>query len=201
MVWALAIRACTEAIGEEAFHALHALHLFLSAVVTAAVYRRHGAGYAKALAVGLAGSVPICSVSDIAIPFLGGRLLGLELELHACLLEHPQMPLASALLGAVAGLGLSTKLKEPDLVPHSGHVMVSVLASLLYLSAFFPLGFEALMAAYPWQVFAIVFAAVLLPCCTSDIVVPIAALPSHLGAPYSGDHGWLERLRRRAGLK
>ncbi|MEM4699577.1 MAG: hypothetical protein QXT74_01345 [Candidatus Nezhaarchaeales archaeon] len=199
LVWALALHAYVGAVGEGAFHALHAVHILLSAMVTAAVYRRHGADYVKALAVGVAGSVPICSVSDVAIPFLGGRLLGLEgLELHICLLMHPQIPLASALLGSVVGAWLSTKIEDPDLVPHGGHVMVSVMASLLYLASFTP-SFEAVMAAHLPQIFAIVFIAVLAPCCTSDIVIPIAALPSHLGARRLDGHGWLRRVRRRVG--
>lgn len=198
LVWALSLYAYAEAIGEGAFHALHAAHLVLSAIVTAAVYRRHGAGYARAIAVGVVGSVSVCSISDIAIPFLGGRLLGLEgLELHACLLEHPQIPLASALLGGAIGAWLSTKVREPDLVPHGGHVMVSVLASLLYLAVFTP-SFEAMMIAHLPQIFAIVFVAVLAPCCTSDIVIPIAALPSHLEVCHLDSHGWLGRLKRRA---
>ncbi|MCQ8898576.1 MAG: hypothetical protein NQU48_03970, partial [Hadesarchaea archaeon] len=42
---------------EEAFHLLHPLHLFLSALVTTAMYRLHRGGWRSALLVGFVGSV------------------------------------------------------------------------------------------------------------------------------------------------
>ncbi|MCX8204949.1 MAG: hypothetical protein N3H31_04795 [Candidatus Nezhaarchaeota archaeon] len=206
LVWLLSphihAEAHQEVLHEKYFHVLHSAHLLLSALTTAAVYHRHGAGYAKAFAIGMAGSVPICSTSDILIPFLGGRLLGIEgLGLHACIIEHPEIPIVSAIVGSVIGIGLSIKLKEPDLVPHGGHVMISVLASLLYLMSFSALSFNTLVTTYLLHVFAVVFLAVLVPCCTSDVVIPTVATASHLEVGDADRYGWLWRIRKRVGLK
>lgn len=162
-------------IYEGLFHTLHPLHMFLSAIATTAVYFRHRRTLLGAITVGVIGSVGICSISDIFLPYLGGALLGVkELELHICLLKHPWLVLAPAFLGAFVALPLTVKTENSSLLPHGGHVMVSVLASLTYLAAFSnPV---ALISFYMPQTFTIVFLAVLLPCCTSDIVLPVAAL-------------------------
>lgn len=163
---------------EDAFHTLHPIHMFLSAIATAAVYHRHRPKVQETLIVGLVGAVAICSLSDIVLPYVGGLLLGMEgLKLHICLLEHPWIALTPALIGCFTGMKLASHFKDPSLIPHGGHVMISVLASLSYLAAFSsPV---ALISTYAVQAFIVVFLAVLIPCCTSDIVFPIMALPSH----------------------
>ncbi len=163
---------------ESSFHVLHPIHMFLSAVATTAVYYRHRPRVGEAVLVGMIGSVAICSVSDIALPYLGGVLLGIQgLELHVCLIKHPWIVLIPALLGCLVAVKASRQLENPSLLPHGGHVMISVLASISYLAAFS--NPAALISTYAPQAFIIVFVAVLLPCCTSDIVLPVAALPSH----------------------
>jgi len=54
------------------FHTLHPAHILLSAVVTTAMYRRYRRSIVAAVVIGFVGSVPICSISDIIFPYLGG---------------------------------------------------------------------------------------------------------------------------------
>jgi len=186
---------------EGAFHALHPLHMLLSAMATAALFYRHRPRGAEAVAVGIAGSVPICSISDAVLPYVGGTLMGLEgLELHVCLIQHPHVALAPALVGSLLGVGALRLTESPDLIPHGGHVLTSTLASLLYLAAFSPEP-STLLSAHLLPASLTVFVAVLAPCVTSDVAFPVALLPSHelsYDAHAGGLAAWLRRRLRDA---
>ena len=177
MVAAFALYAPIAELHEAAFHVLHPLHMLLSALATAAVYYKHRDSPAKALVVGVAGSIGICSLSDIFLPYLGGVALGIRgLRLHVCLAEHPWLVVPPAIAGSAIAIPLASRFENASFLPHGGHVMVSVLASMTYLSAFAePL---SLVTSYALQASIVVFLAVLLPCCTSDIVLPVAAAGS-----------------------
>lgn len=149
----------------KAFHIFLSLHLLLSAIVTSAMFRRHGGGILSAVGVGAVGSIGICMMSDVVIPYLGGSLLGVEMTLHIDLLEHPQFVIVPTLSGAA--IGAATRLWTK--CPHAAHVMISTLASLFYLTAF---GVADWIPKLPF-VFVLLFVAVWLPCCTSDIVFPL----------------------------
>jgi len=179
-------------VHEVVFHVLHPLHMFLSALATAAIYYKHRRKTVDALIVGVVGSLGICSLSDIFFPYLGGMALGIEgLELHVCLIKHPWLVVPPAVVGSMLALPLASRNENPSFIPHGGHVMVSVLASLTYLSAYAnPL---TLLSNYALHTFLVVFLAVLLPCCTSDIILPIAALGKH---SYEHEHVcWVPLLR------
>ncbi len=147
------------------FHVLHPLHIVLSALVTTAMYRRYRGGVTAAVGIGFVGSIAICSTSDIVFPYIGGVLLGLPITLHVCFIEHTWLITLSALAGIAIGL-LWSRTK----VPHAGHVLLSTYASLFYLTTF--------MAPADWLpllplIFPILFIAVWVPCCVSDIVFPL----------------------------
>jgi len=150
---------------EEAFHLLHPLHLLLSALVTTAMYRLHRGGWRPAVIVGFAGSVAICTLSDIFLPYLGGLILRVPMELHVCLLVHPWLVLPAVFLGIGAGL-----LHPTTRVPHAGHILVSTYASAYYLLSY--ASPSRWLPLLPW-LFPLLFLAVWLPCCTSDIVFPL----------------------------
>ena len=151
-------------VSNTTFHILHPLHILFSAVVTTAIYRMHkGKNWAAPL-IGFIGSVGICSISDIAFPWLGAHLLGAEIELHICFIEHPQIIIPASFIGIVIGYWRPTTK-----FPHSGHVLLSTWASLFYLTAF---GIAAWIPLLPF-VFVLIFLAVWLPCCVSDIVFPL----------------------------
>ena len=148
-----------------AFHVLHPTHMLLTSIVTAAIFRLYSGGVRGSIAVGFLGAVPICTLSDILLPYVGGVLLGAEMELHVCVLEHPWFVIPPALGGAAIGAltGRWTKC------PHAAHLLISTSASLFYLMAF---GVADWLIRFP-IVFAVLFMAVWIPCCTSDIVFPI----------------------------
>ncbi|MEM0358619.1 MAG: hypothetical protein QXF20_03285 [Candidatus Hadarchaeales archaeon] len=164
----LTVELLTRMEHEHLFHFLHPLHLFLSATVTTAIYRKYGKGRGEALVVGFFGSVGICTLSDIFLPHLGGLVLGIPMHFHLCLLEHPYLVLPAVMLGM--GLGMMRPSTE---LPHSGHVLVSTYASTFYLTAF---GSPSSWLPFLPALFFLLFLAVWLPCCTSDFIFPLLFL-------------------------
>jgi len=152
-------------VSHHSFHLLYPAHMLLSSIVTAAMFRSHRGGLTGSVAVGFLGAVGICTISDILFPYMGGALLGAEMELHICLLTHPWFAVIPGLVGAALGAltGRWTRC------PHAAHVLISTLASLFYLMAF---GVVDWLPIFPLM-FVVLFIAVWVPCCTSDIVFPL----------------------------
>ena len=148
-----------------AFHILHPAHLLLSSAVTATMFRRHGGSVLPAVAIGIGGAIAICTISDIVLPHLGGAALGGSMTLHLEIVEHPWLAILPALAGAAAG-ALALRWTR---CPHAAHVLISTLASLFYLIGFGELDW---LPMFP-LVFAVLFIAVWVPCCTSDIIFPL----------------------------
>ena len=155
------------------FHVFHPIHLLLSAMATTAMFFRYDRKVWKAVIVGALGSVLVCGLSDIVLPYLAGSLLNARhMHLHVCIIEHPQMVLPFVALGIVTGLLAATAILNSTVLAHSAHVFVSSAASLFYLVSFGIPDWYAADRLGP--VFIIVVCAVTIPCCLSDIVFPVA---------------------------
>ncbi|UCE73163.1 MAG: hypothetical protein JSV56_08985 [Methanomassiliicoccales archaeon] len=153
------------------FHVFHPIHCLFSASATTAMFWRYDKRLLKSILIGLLGSLAFCGISDIFLPFIGGSIIGLEMELHICLVDHPLSVVPFAVFGVIAGLTAAevfTK-RSSTIFSHSGHVFVSTMASILYLTTF---GFMDWMENM-FIVFIIVVLAVLIPCCTSDVIFPL----------------------------
>ncbi len=87
----------------ELFHIFHPTHVLFSALATTAMFWQKEKKFFKAIAVGIIGSVGICGISDIFIPYLAGYLLGAHMHLHVCIVEHPQLIIPFLVLGVAAG--------------------------------------------------------------------------------------------------
>jgi hypothetical protein len=149
------------------FWMLHPLHVLLSALVTASMFRLGGGrGVLATVAVGWVGSAGIATLSDSIIPFLGEWMLGLPNRgLHVGFVEKAWLVNPLALGGiAVACVRPTTRL------PHAGHVLLSTLASLFHMSSAFG---ETVGAVTVIVAAVFLFLAVWVPCCTSDIVFPL----------------------------
>jgi len=120
------------------------------------------------------GTVLPCGLSDYVMPFLGGRLLGVPMELHICLIEHPMLIMPFVLLGILGGLMFEERVAGSSVFSHGAHIFVSSLASLLYLVSFGFTGWlQEVRLVFP--VFLLVVLAVWIPCCISDIVIPVSS--------------------------
>lgn len=146
------------------FEILHPLHIFISAIVTSAIFYKYKNKFIQALFIGIIGSILIGSISDIIFPFFGGNLLNLHTSFHLPLIESPTLIILTAISGSLIGIKIQiTK------IPHFIHVFLSVFASLFYLIAFSTeINFLYLLIST-----IIIFLAVLVPCCISDIIFPL----------------------------
>ncbi len=164
------------------FHVLHPLHVCLSAITTTSVLWRFERKLAKTLIVGVLGSVIPCGLSDYIVPFIGGRILGQPMQLHICLIDHPMLILPFLLVGLLSGLLFEGQVSDHSIFSHGAHVFVSSLAALLYLVSF---GFTGWMTDinFVFPVLLVVVMAVWIPCCISDIVVPISTIREY---PHGG---------------
>jgi hypothetical protein len=160
------------------FYVLHPIHVVLSALATASMYRLHTCerisgvclkGHCNLrllLVIGYLGSVGIATLSDSIIPYLGELMLNLPNRgIHVGFIEKWWLvnPLAIA-GGLIACYRPSTKF------PHAGHVLLSTWASLFHM-------IMAVGEKLTWVSFSVIFVflflAVWLPCCVSDIVFPL----------------------------
>jgi hypothetical protein len=160
------------------FYVLHPVHVFLSALVTASIFKLHKCRHVSGkclkgecnfwilLIIGYVGSIGIATISDSLIPYSGEFLLNMPKRgIHIGFIEKWWLvnPLA------LAGIGIAY-FKPSSKFPHLGHVLLSTWASL----------FHMLMAAgqffNPFSylvVLLFLFLAVWIPCCVSDIVFPL----------------------------
>ena len=150
------------------FHVFHPLHLLFSATATVAMFWRHDKKILKAVSIGFVGAVGICGMSDIFIPFVAGYLLGVKMHLHICIIAHPMLVLPFVLFGLCMGFVLPAML-ESTIFSHAAHVLISSMASIFYLVSFGLTDWIPVSG----MVFIYMVLAVMIPCCTSDIVFPL----------------------------
>jgi len=166
-------RGLSHGSAHKLFYIFHPLHVMLSAVATASLFRHYQckhSGFSCSIwafiLVGFFGSVGIATLSDSLIPYLGEVMLKLpHAEAHIGFIEGWYIVIPAAFLGiAIAYFIPNTKL------PHTGHVLISTWASLFHviMAANSDMGFRIYAC-----VFSFLFLSVWLPCCISDIVFPL----------------------------
>ena len=155
--------------GQELFHIFHPVHILLSAIVTTAMFWKHERRFIKTFLIGFAGSIGICGLSDILLPYFGGILLGTPMQLHICILEHPHIIISFAIIGVSAGFLVPGAIEKSTEFSHSIHVLISSLASILYLISFGITEWMHMIGG----IFLVTILAVMLPCCLSDIAFPL----------------------------
>ena len=154
-------------ISDTIFHTLHPVHVLLSALVTTSMYMRYKKGRVWAvILIGWTGAIGMATISDALIPYLGGNLLHAQMEFHVPFIEEWWINLF-----ALAGIAIGY-WRQTTKIPHLGHVLLSTWASLFYIMAF---GIADWIPLLPF-IFLILFLAVWIPCCLSDIVYPLLFL-------------------------
>ena len=149
------------------FWTFHPIHVLLSALVTAAMYRLHSTPrLLRTVIIGYVGSIGIATLSDSIIPYVGEWLLRLPNRgIHFGFIEKWWLVNPMAFLGiALAWFWPKTRF------PHAGHVFLSTWASLFHMTM--ALG-DRMTPGIVASVAVFLFLAVWLPCCTSDIVFPL----------------------------
>ncbi len=155
------------------FEFTHPLHVVLSAMVTAAIFRNYCArpkhtwtGVLTVIAVGYVGAIGIATLSDCLIPYWAELFLGMEhAHAHIGILEMPLIINFAALFG----IGFAYWTPKTHF-PHTGHVLLSMAASLFHIlraqAGVFGVLESVLIGLF-------LFVAVWIPCCLSDIIFPL----------------------------
>jgi len=149
------------------FWTFHPLHVLLSALVTAGIYRLHNkSSFWATILIGYFGSIGIATLSDCVIPYIGEHLLELPNQgIHLGFIE--KWWLVNSL--AIAGIAIAYRWPKTKL-PHAGHVLLSTWASLFHMT----MALEGQINVLLVIVIAVfLFLTVWVPCCTSDIVFPL----------------------------
>ena len=155
------------------FEFTHPLHVVLSAMVTASLFRNYRArtnhsktGVLAVIAVGYVGSIGIATLSDCLIPHWGEMLLGMEhSHMHLGIVEMPLIINFAALFG----IGFAYWTPKTHF-PHTGHVLLSMAASLFHILRTQTGTFSLLEGV---AITGFLFVAVWIPCCLSDIIFPL----------------------------
>jgi hypothetical protein len=209
----LLFRHAGEVVSHRLFLVFHPAHVVLSAVVTASLFKLYEkkVSIAKLLVVGYFGAVGVATLSDCILPFFGESILGVALPTHGDLHSpkeagqsnpgeaagsnahsdeageavRPQLHLGFIedwyVVNPAALLGILIAYFWPRTTfPHAGHVLVSTWASSFHVLMNTHAELTAMMLL---GVFVVLFIAVWLPCCVSDIVFPllfVRSAPLHL---------------------
>ena len=199
----LFFRGISTASGHTLFAVFHPSHVFLSAMVTASLFKLHRkkASLLLVLVIGYVGSIGIATLSDSVMPFLGERMLGLHVPGHH---ESHRDPTEAAHPHEEADEGENHMHDHEDEEPFGIHLgfieewyIVNPAALLGILLAFFlprtrlPHASHVLISTWASSahvlmntedaisglvaggLFFVLFFSVWLPCCISDIVFPV----------------------------
>lgn len=153
------------------FHLFHPLHMLFSAAATTAMFWRYDQRFVRAIIIGFIGAVGVCGLSDIIIPHAAVVLLGQQMAMHICVIEHPGMVLPFAAIGIGVGLIAAIGVTGSTFYSHSLHVFISTMASIFYMVHAY--GRLEWIDQIGW-LFVFLLIAVVGPCCFSDIIFPVA---------------------------
>lgn len=157
----------------ELFHSFHFMHIVFAATGALITYLRFSRNMLGALFVGLVVPSVFCLLSDVIMPYYGGKLLGVDMHWHICFASELHNILPFLFMGMINGFVLSRHGVEHQslysVVSHFSHILVSSFASGFYLIAH---GFDT------WYVnigsfFLFLIGAVVVPCTLGDVVVPM----------------------------
>ncbi len=193
---------------EVLFGIFHPGHVLLSAMVTASMFGLHRAkkGFVLMLVVGYLGSIGVATVSDVVIPHLGVKILGLDVPSHGEMFheqEHESEHIGDS-TSETHGYEHEEHTEHEGI--HLGFIeewyIVNPAAFLGIFIAYylprtkFPHAFHVLVSTWASSsyllmsisggltlaatigVFATLFIATWVPCCISDIVFPLLFVKS-----------------------
>jgi hypothetical protein len=164
------------------------------------------------LIIGYTGAIGVATLSDCVLPFFGESILGVAIPVHADLHEHDEhvghehdseselsheahgirarLHLGFLedwyLVNPAALLGILIAYFRPwTRFPHAGHVLISTWASSFHVLMNTHRELTAVMFV---GVFLVLFIAVWLPCCISDIVFPLLFVNSECDVSHVHHH-------------
>jgi hypothetical protein len=156
------------------FHLLHYVHTFFASITATLTAMRFSKNLLKSALVGVLVPPVFCTLSDILFPYWGGKLAGIQMTLHLCVVQNILPVSLLIFLGVTLGLIGSSKTTAVTGIrlaasSHFLHDFVSAAASISYLVSF---GYDGWTQNLGY-VFLLMLVAVLIPCMLSDFVLPM----------------------------
>jgi hypothetical protein len=155
------------------FHSFHFIHILFATSGTIVTFRRYSDKVFAGLLVGTLSSMVFCTLSDVLLPYVAGRLLGVEMDLHICFATELSNILPFLAVGLLNGWVMTQlpefRTQENSLFLHFLHTFISAMASIFYavghgLSDFY---------SYFGMFYLLMVVAVIIPCTLSDVIAPI----------------------------
>jgi hypothetical protein len=170
------------------FYVFHPAHVVLSAMVTASLFRLHEKtkGFLVVLLVGYIGSIGTATLSDSVLPLFGEEILGAVIPTESAVHSHdtsavPEQEHKPAwhigfieewyIVNPAALLGILIAYILPrSKLPHAFHILISTWASTAHIMMN---SNQSMSVVFGIGIVIVLFIAVWLPCCFSDIVFPM----------------------------
>ena len=156
------------------FHSFHFMHILFASTGTVITYLRFAKGIIPAIIIGIVSPAIFCMLSDAVLPYIAGRMLGVEMSFHICFYSEFTNVLPFLLVGVMTGIFMSKHKGDHQpfyaATSHAVHIFVSSLASTFYLVSH---GFSDWYLHIGAVFLALIFA-VVVPCTLSDVVVPMS---------------------------
>lgn len=158
-----------------AFHSFHFLHIVFAATGTMIAFFRFSDNILRGILVGIFSTLTFCTLSDSILPYLAGRLLGVHMEFHLCLVSELKNIIPFLFVGLCNGLVMGkyhiSKGGFYSVFSHFFHILVSSLAATFYIVSHGLTHWHHVVG----MLFLFLVIAVVVPCTLSDVVVPMAA--------------------------
>jgi hypothetical protein len=156
------------------FHSFHFMHIIFAATGVLITYFRFSKNLLRGLFIGISTATVFCTLSDSVLPYLGGKMLGVNMKFHLCFISELQNVIPFLAVGLINGIILSrhhsVRQSFYSVSSHFVHIFISSLASSFYLVAN---GFSD-WYKYMGFVFVFLIIAVVVPCTLADVVVPMS---------------------------
>lgn len=155
------------------FHNFHFMHIIFAATGTIITFSRFSKSIIQALILGVVSPTIFCMLSDVILPYLGAKALGVTLKLHICFITEPMKVLPFLFIGVLNGLVMSRHADSKQWIysvsSHAIHIFISSLASIFYLVSSGFLSWNKQLGG----IFLFLIVAVVLPCTFSDVIIPM----------------------------
>jgi hypothetical protein len=153
---------------ENLFEGFFISHLFFASLTPASLLSKYKRALWLGVIVAILTSSITCTLSDIVLPYLGGLILGYNMNFHVCIIEEPVLAWSFIIGGALIGFLLSNYVRRLSRFTHGLHILLSSTAAGMYLITY-GVGVISVKALL---FLPILIVSVLVPCVMNDIGVP-----------------------------
>lgn len=155
------------------FHSFHFMHVVFAATGSMLTFLRYSRRIFLGLIISTLSTSFFCILSDAVLPYIGGRMLGVDMSWHICFATELHNVLPFLFVGLLTGIVLNYHEEGHQniysIFSHFVHIFVSSIASTFYLiSHGFTNWNESIGYVFLFLVFAVV-----VPCTCSDVIVPM----------------------------